>query len=77
MGPYCKFCQTRCFVPMPNDTPFVIFDAYRAAGGTVVDIVATCEGGKAYEKEKTGYCHTDIQEQAQEVQYLDRLMRLE
>ncbi len=55
MGPYCKFCNNRCFVHMPAETPMYILAAY----GTST-IIATCSAGQAFEKEKTGWCYGDI-----------------
>jgi hypothetical protein len=55
MGPYCKFCDNRCFVYLPVDTPEPIRQAY----GTST-IIATCPGGQRFEKEKIGYCYQDI-----------------
>ena len=57
MGPYCKFCDNRCFVYLPMATPPHILKAY----GTNT-IIATCRGGQKFEKEKIGYCYNDIQE---------------
>jgi len=57
MGPYCKFCQMRCFVPMPKGTPDYILTAYGSS-----TIVATCQHGQAFEKQKTGYCYDDIKD---------------
>jgi len=76
MGPYCKFCDRRCFVPFPAGTPKHILDAYGSN-----DIIATCQGGQQFEKERIGYCYQDIldeikkaQEKAQSGHYfLDRL----
>ena len=55
MGPYCQFCDNRCFVHFPNDTPKSILKAY----GTV-NIIATCPAGQAFEKKRVGYCYDDI-----------------
>ena len=55
MGPYCKFCNQRCFVHMPMETPEHIVKAY----GTST-IIATCPDGQRFEKEKVGYCYDDI-----------------
>jgi hypothetical protein len=60
MGPYCNFCNNRCFVYMPEGTPEHIVRAY----GTST-LVATCLGGQRFEKEKTGYCYSDIMEAKQ------------
>jgi len=56
MGPYCKFCDLRCFVPFPEGTPAHIIGAYRPG----VTIIATCPEGQAFEKKETGYCYSDI-----------------
>lgn len=55
MGPVCNFCGKRCFTGFPNHTPEHIRQAY---GGSM--LLATCEGGQAYEKGKFGYCYNDI-----------------
>lgn len=55
MGPYCKFCNRRCFVPLPLGTPPEIVKAYGSS-----TIIATCPAGQAFEKERVGYCHDDI-----------------
>jgi hypothetical protein len=55
MGPYCKFCDRRCFTHMPTTTPTHIVKAYGTAR-----ILATCPGCQAFEKEKVGYCYHDI-----------------
>ena len=57
MGPYCNFCNRRCFVFFPDKTPKKILKAY----GTST-IIATCPGGQAFEKKRVGYCYKDIQE---------------
>lgn len=57
MGPYCKFCGQRCFVPLPQKTPDYILVAY----GTV-SIIATCKDGQVFERERHGYCYNDIWE---------------
>lgn len=54
MGPYCKFCDRRCFVHITYDWPEHIIKAY----GTST-IAATCPGGQKFEKQKTGYCYDD------------------
>ena len=46
MGPYCKFCDNRCFVHDPKN-----------AG----NLLATCKRGQKYEKSKIGYCWDDLQ----------------
>jgi hypothetical protein len=56
MGPYCNYCGTRCFVPMPTNTPLRVLNAYDTSS-----IVATCSGGQAFEKDLIGYCYDEIQ----------------
>jgi len=55
LGPYCKFCNMRCFTYFPEGTPQHILDAY----GTST-IIATCKEGQEFEKQKVGYCYGDI-----------------
>ncbi|HOJ20007.1 MAG TPA: hypothetical protein PLY56_00590 [Armatimonadota bacterium] len=55
MGPYCQFCHTRCFVQLPEDTPEGIREAYGPA-----TLIATCHPGQFHERERVGYCYTDI-----------------
>lgn len=59
MGPYCKFCNQRCFTHMPLNAPQHIVDAYVAKVGSI-PIIATCPGGQQFEKDKVGYCYHDI-----------------
>lgn len=51
MGPYCNFCDRRCFVPrvMPDDATWM-------PGQPV--ILATCPKGAEHSRAKTGYDHT-------------------
>lgn len=56
MGPYCNFCQRRCFVYFPEHTPEHILKAYRPG----ITIIATCAEGQKFEKDKNGYCYDDI-----------------
>jgi hypothetical protein len=55
MGPYCNFCNQRCFTHMPIATPKHILAAY----GTST-IIATCPAGQQFERKKVGYCYDDI-----------------
>lgn len=55
MGPYCEFCGRRCFVYFPHGTPTEILDAYKGA-----TIIATCRGGRLFERLAIGYCYDDI-----------------
>lgn len=55
MGPYCRFCDNRCFVHIPQGTPNHILKAYGKN-----TIIATCAQGQEFEKKKIGYCYDDI-----------------
>lgn len=55
MGPYCKFCGRRCFVPITYEWP----EHIRAAYGTST-IAATCLRGQEFEQEKIGVSYADI-----------------
>lgn len=55
MGPYCKFCNNRCFTHLPEGTPDHIIKAYG-----MISIIATCREGQEYEKERIGCCYDDI-----------------
>ena len=54
MGPYCKFCNNRCFTPIPAGTPDRIVKVFNC------DIIATCAAGQEFEKKKIGYCYADV-----------------
>ena len=54
MGPYCRFCQRRCFVYTAAWPEKV-----RAAYGRFT-IAATCSPGQEYERQKLGYCYADV-----------------
>lgn len=58
MGPYCNFCNQRCFVPLLMDT---LEEALKAYGTS--SIIATCRAGQAFEMEKVGWCYDKIQEE--------------
>jgi hypothetical protein len=51
MGPYCRYCDTRCFVlrRLPDD-------AHWRPGLDV--LMATCLTGMAHDRERIGYDHT-------------------
>lgn len=55
MGPYCKFCHSRCFSHFPKGTPKDVLKAYGSS-----TIIATCRQGQEFEKAKVGYCYDDI-----------------
>ena len=50
MGPYCNYCDRRCFVPrvLPEDAKFW-------PGKSL--LMATCPKGMEYDFEGTGYTH--------------------
>lgn len=52
MGPYCRFCDRRCFVErrLPDDA------RGRFAGKPI--IMATCPAGMEFDRAQTGYDHT-------------------
>jgi hypothetical protein len=65
MGPYCIFCERRCFVYLPweeltEEMHNLYKDYYTQVGGFSIDIIATCPGGQAQEKERIGVCYDDI-----------------
>lgn len=51
MGPYCQFCDHRCFVEriIPNPAPGTIAEA---TGGHL--LMATCATGMAHDRRATG-----------------------
>ena len=55
MGPYCKFCGRRCFVPILEGCPERVAKAYGR-----FTIAATCSRGRAYERDKFGLCYADV-----------------
>lgn len=55
MGPYCKFCQTRCFTHLPEGTPPEALAAYGRS-----TIIATCPGGQAFEEREVGWNYKRI-----------------
>ena len=63
MGPYCKFCERRCFVHLsPNVEKLTdkklkddIYEAYGKAS-----IIATCSKGQEFEQNKLGWNYDKI-----------------
>lgn len=55
MGPYCKFCNQRCFMHVPETAPAHVQEAYGR-----FTIAATCPGGKACDRENVGFCADDF-----------------
>jgi len=62
MGPYCNFCDRRCFIPITEklwqEMTEPMRELYRKH--KPVDIIATCSGGQEFEKERIGVCVSDI-----------------
>lgn len=61
MGPYCNYCNQRCFVRLPIlvSLPLAMRKAYREHH---IDIIATCHGGQVFEKARIGYCYGNIKD---------------
>jgi hypothetical protein len=55
MGPYCKYCRQRCFVPVTATWPKHIIKAYKG-----YQLAATCVEGQIFEKAKLGYCYNEV-----------------
>jgi hypothetical protein len=64
MGPYCKFCNNRCFIhpDKVGEWPTEIVEAYTLPKSGLIMMAATCKGGQAFEKAKLGFCYADAQE---------------
>ncbi len=56
MGPYCDFCNRRCFVHLPENTPTELIHLYEEG----ITIIATCLAGQGNEKANFGTCYGDI-----------------
>lgn len=63
MGPYCRFCNNRCFVLCPDHANQKIKEAYTDSKGGI-KLMATCKEGQAFEKTKTGWCFSDTKKQS-------------
>ena len=59
MGPYCKYCNQRCFTHIPKDTPSYLLTLYSRYKDPV-GIIATCKEGQAAEKKSIGTCYDEI-----------------
>lgn len=60
MGPYCKFCNSRCFVPADMEdrkVPDTFAEKYRQRG---YPILATCKAGKEFDKSVLGFNYDDL-----------------
>jgi hypothetical protein len=51
MGPYCNYCDKRCFVDNPKKPGWLL---------------ATCIKGQAHDKDVLGYCWRDIKEEREQ-----------
>lgn len=60
MGPYCNYCHNRCFVRVPDNAPQIFLDDIGQRHGHLRVILATCPGGKHFERERHGYDIDDI-----------------
>ncbi len=59
MGPYCKYCNTRCFVALTESLWNVMTEEQREKyrqHPRRIDIIATCPHGQAFEKERIDVC---------------------
>lgn len=57
MGPYCKFCDSRCFVDIPAGAPLSVRRAYGTAGQ-----MATCRSGQIFELQRVRFCYSQVLE---------------
>jgi hypothetical protein len=77
MGPYCKFCNRRCFtaIALSDGKGNIIGGALRDVPPEKakeilgmydegITIIATCAGGQQFEREKVGICYSDIRKLA-------------
>lgn len=71
MGPYCRFCNRRCFCLITEEWPEHIREAYRRRG----DIAATCGRGQAFEKQLLGYSWNDAKAAMDALQAASALVR--
>ena len=60
MGPYCNYCQQRCFQHVPADTPEDMLAVYQARFNGDVPIIATCPAGQEFERQRIGFSLDDI-----------------
>jgi hypothetical protein len=58
MGPYCKFCDNRCFVPVRLTDEQLAMALERQ--NFVVSILATCAKGREFDKEMLGFNIDDV-----------------
>ena len=63
MGPYCKFCDTRCFAYLPSNTPDHFTKIMRKKlPFIIITVLATCEEGQSHDKSVFGFSYDDIVE---------------
>lgn len=65
MGPYCKFCDNRCFSYIPMETPEHILQAFKEKAPGVT-ILANCPKGQDHDKSVIGYNMNDIRQAIKE-----------
>src|SRR5256885_15734084 len=61
MGPYCIYCNNRCFLPFPENTPKEVLASY----GENISIIATCKQGQEAELQRVGWNYKKIGEYIQ------------
>lgn len=62
MGPYCKFCDSRCFHHpdyVARALPKIHLQKMLRTHGEIM-MMASCPGGKAFEKKELGFSADDF-----------------
>ena len=62
MGPYCIYCDRRCFSCIPENAPA---EALQACTKHHADILATCPQGQEHDLEVIGWNYDRIRQEAQ------------
>lgn len=67
MGPYCNFCNHRCFTYITSEMWDIkqVREIYQRYPKNI-DIIATCRAGQAAEKQSIGICYDEIREMLQQ-----------
>ncbi len=68
MGPYCRYCDQRCFIHpsyVAERLPKELLEKLRAYsrhkfGFVDIPMLASCPKGKAFDKEEMGVCKDDF-----------------
>jgi hypothetical protein len=60
MGPYCKFCDSRCFIPADLDDREVPKEFQTKFVERGCPILATCAAGKVLDKSVLGFSADDL-----------------